>query len=82
MPGIVREHVERERTKIASQIEQIVRWGLDRLALPIEDVELLVESMILLAQEGGRRHLADPAAYPPERMDKFVRSLLASVVRK
>jgi len=78
MPKIVREHVERERTKIATQIEQIVRWGLEQLALPIEDVELLVESMIVLAQEGGRRHLADPDAYPPQRLTAFVASLLAS----
>jgi AcrR family transcriptional regulator len=79
MPGIVREHVERERTRIADQLEQIVRWGLDRLELPIEDVELLVQTIIVLAEEGGRRHLDDPKEYPPERVTAFVSSLLASV---
>jgi AcrR family transcriptional regulator len=81
MPGVVREHVERERTKIAEQLESIVRWGIERLAVPIEDIELLVETIILMAQEGGRKHLAEPERYPPERYTAFVASLLASVRR-
>ncbi len=81
MPGVVREHVERERTKIAEQLESIVRWGIERLEVPIEDVELLVETIILLAEDGGRRHLADPERYPPERLAAFTASLVASVRR-
>jgi AcrR family transcriptional regulator len=79
MPGIVREHVERERTRIAEQLEQIVRWGVERLELPIEDVEMAVQMLIVLAEECGRRHLNDPEEYPPERVTGFVASLLASV---
>jgi AcrR family transcriptional regulator len=79
MPGRVRAHVERERTRIREQLESVVRWGLGRLALPIEDVELLSETIILLAQEGARLHLADPERYSPERVKAFVASLLASV---
>jgi hypothetical protein len=56
-----------------------VRWGLDRLELQIEDVELLVETIILLAQEAGRKHLASPEEYSPERVSAFVASLLQSV---
>lgn len=78
MPGIVRERVERERTRIAQQLEAIVRWGLERLKLPIEDVELLVDAIIVLAEQSGRMHLADPERYPRERIAAFTASLLES----
>lgn len=78
-PGIVRKHVERDRTKVAEQLESIVRWGVERLEVPISDVELLVETIILLAEEAGRQHLADPKRYPRERLTKFTASLLESV---
>lgn len=81
MPGIVREHVERGRSRIAEQLESIVRWGVQRLAIPISDVELLVETIITLANEGGRMHLADPERYSRERITAFTASLLDSVRR-
>jgi AcrR family transcriptional regulator len=80
-PAIVREHVERDRTAIANQLESIVRWGVERLEIPIEDVELLVQTIIVLAEDGARRHLADPKRYPRERLTGFTRSLLESVQR-
>jgi AcrR family transcriptional regulator len=80
-PGIVREHVERDRTAIANQLESIVRWGVERLEIPIKDVELLVQTIIVLAEDGARRHLADPKRYPRERLTAFTTSLLESVRR-
>jgi AcrR family transcriptional regulator len=80
-PGIVRERVERDRTAIAKQLESIVRWGVERLEIPIEDVELLVQTIIVLAEEGARKHLADPKRYSRERVTAFTRSLLESVQR-
>jgi AcrR family transcriptional regulator len=80
-PGIVRERVERDRTAIAKQLESIVRWGVERLEIPIEDVELLVQTIIIVAEDGARRHLADPKRYPRERFIAFTRSLLESVQR-
>ena len=80
-PGIVREHVERDRTAIAKQLESIGRWGVERLKVPIEDVELLVQTIIVLAEDGARRHLADPKRYPRERLAGFTKSLLESVRR-
>jgi AcrR family transcriptional regulator len=80
-PGIVREHVERDRTAIANQLESIVRWGVERLEIPIKDVELLVQTIIVLAEDGARRHLADPKRYPRERLTAFTASLLESVRR-
>ena len=80
-PGIVRERVERDRTAIAKQLESIVRWGVERLEIPIEDVELLVQTIIVLAEESARKHLADPKRYSRERVTAFTRSLLESVQR-
>jgi AcrR family transcriptional regulator len=81
MPGVVREHVERERSRIAEQLESVVRWGVGRLEIPIEDIELLVETIMTLVNEGARMHLADPERYPVDRITAFVASLLASVRR-
>jgi AcrR family transcriptional regulator len=79
MPGIVRERVEREQTQLAGQLESIVRWGLDGLAVEIDDVELAVEALIVLVREAGRMHLADPQAFPPERLSSFASALIAAV---
>ena len=78
-PGIVRKHVERDRTAVAEQLDSIVRWGLERLEVPISDVDLLVQTIIVLAEEAGRKHLADPERYPRERLTAFTASLLESV---
>jgi AcrR family transcriptional regulator len=78
-PGIVRKHVERDRTAVAKQLASIVRWGVERLEVPNSDVELLVQTIIVLAEEAGRKHLADPERYPRERLTAFTASLLESV---
>lgn len=80
-PRLVREHVERDRNAIAGQLESIVRWGVERMEIPISDVEMLVETIIVLANEAGRLHLADPERYPRERLTGFTESLLESVQR-
>jgi AcrR family transcriptional regulator len=80
-PGIVREHVERDRTAIAKQLAAMVRWGVERLSIPISDVEMLVQTIIVLAEEAARKHLADPKLYPRERFTRFTASLLESVRR-
>jgi AcrR family transcriptional regulator len=77
-PGILREHVERGRTAVAEQLESILRWGVERRAVPISDFDLLVQTIIVLAEEAGRRHLADPERYPRERLTAFTASLLES----
>jgi len=78
-PGIVRKTVERDRTAVAKQLETIVRWGVEQLEVPIEDVELLVQTIIVLAEDGARRHLADPERYSRQRLTAFTASLLDSV---
>jgi AcrR family transcriptional regulator len=81
MPGVVREVVETQRTRIAAQLESIVRWGLEQLTTEIEDVELLVEAIIVMVENAARQHLADPERYTTERLTEFTSSLLASVKR-
>jgi AcrR family transcriptional regulator len=78
-PGIVRKHVERDRTAVAKQLASIVRWGVEQLEVPISDVDLLVQTIIVLAEQGGRMHLDDPERYSRERITAFTASLLDSV---
>jgi AcrR family transcriptional regulator len=78
-PGIVREYVERDRTAIAKQLATIVRWGVEQLEVPISDVDLLVQTIIVLAEQGARMHLDDPEHYSRERITGFAASLLDSV---
>jgi AcrR family transcriptional regulator len=78
-PGIVRSHVERDRTAVARQLASIVRWGVERLEVPISDVDLLAQTIITLAEQGGRLHLDDPETYSRERITAFTASLLESV---
>jgi AcrR family transcriptional regulator len=78
-PGIVRDTVARDRTAVAKQLASIVRWGVGELKVPISDVDMLVETIIVLAEEAGRKHLEDPERYPRERLTKFTASLLDSV---
>ncbi len=81
MPKAVRKTVERDRTQIATQLQSIVRWGLERLEVPIDDVEMLVEMIIFLVEEAARKYLDDPERFPRERLAGFTASLLASVKR-
>jgi AcrR family transcriptional regulator len=78
-PGIVRETVVRDRTAVAKQLATLVRWGVERLDVPISDVELLVQTIIALAEQGARMHLEDPERYSRERLTGFAASLLESV---
>ena len=80
-PGIVRKHVERDRTAVAKQLASIVRWGVERLDVPISDLDLLVQTIITLAEQSGRLHLDDPGNYSRERITAFTASLLESVRR-
>jgi AcrR family transcriptional regulator len=79
MPSAVRRQVERNRSKLAKRLESIVRWGVERLAVPISDLELLVETIIVLANEAGRQHVADSERYSRERFITFAASLLDDV---
>ena len=47
--------------------------------MPISDLDLLVQTIMRLAEQGGRLHLNDPETYSRERITSFAASLLESV---
>lgn len=76
-PALVREHVEINRAQILTRIETFVRASINAGQLPDElDVELAARAIRDLGEEAGRTVLTDPARYPPDRYESFVRSIL------
>jgi AcrR family transcriptional regulator len=76
-PALVREHVEINRARIVERIEAFVQWSIDRGQLPAElDAELAARAIRDLGEEAGRTVLTDPERFPPDRYERFVRSVL------
>lgn len=76
-PSLVRDHVEINRARIVKRIEAFVRWSIDQGQLPSDlDVELASRAIRDLGEEAGRTVLTDPERYPPDRYERFVRSVL------
>jgi AcrR family transcriptional regulator len=76
-PSLVREHVEINRARIVERIEAFVQWSIDQGQLPADlDAELASRAIRDLGEEAGRTVLTDPDRYPPDRYERFVRSVL------
>jgi AcrR family transcriptional regulator len=81
-PELVRRHVEENRARTLSQIEQIVRWALAQPGWPSDlDPELAARAIRAIGEEAGRTLLIDPDRYPPERYEQFVGSLVCKLGR-
>jgi AcrR family transcriptional regulator len=79
-PAIVRDHVETNRARTLEQVQELVRWAIERSALPSElDAELASRAMQSLAEEAGRMVLTDPESYGPERYETFVRGVVGAL---
>jgi AcrR family transcriptional regulator len=79
-PAIVRDHVETNRARTLDQLQGLVRWAIERSALPSElDSELAARAMQSLAEEAGRMVLTDAARYGPERYERFVRAVVGAL---
>jgi AcrR family transcriptional regulator len=79
-PAIVRQHVEKNRAQTLQQIEQLVKWALERPELPDDlDIELTARAIRDLGEEAGRMLLTDPMGYPTERYERFVESVMGLV---
>ena len=75
-PAIVRDHVERNRSRILKRIERLVTAAIERGELPEElDVELAARAIRDLSEEAGRMVLRDPKRYTPDRYERFVQSV-------
>jgi AcrR family transcriptional regulator len=75
-PGRLQERIERNRTAILGQLEQLVAWGLERRGGPALDAELTARMILTLAQDAARLVLAHPRAYPTERIAGFTSAAL------
>ncbi len=79
-PAIVREHVERNRERTLSRIEELVRWALEHPELPVDlDVELTARTIRDLIEEAGRMVLTNPQRYSPDRYERHLASLLGLI---
>jgi AcrR family transcriptional regulator len=79
-PAIVRDHVETNRTRILQRVQELVRWAIEREALPPAlDVELAARGIQTLAEEAGRMVLTDAACYSPMRYESFVRTIVSAL---
>lgn len=79
-PATVRDHVETNRARTLEQVQGLVRWGIERSALPAQlDAELASHAMQSLAEEAGRMVLTDPERYSPERYETFVRAVVGAL---
>jgi AcrR family transcriptional regulator len=75
-PAIVRDHVERNRSRILKRIERLVAAAIERGELPENlDVELAARAIRDLSEEAGRMVLRDPKRYTPDRYEHFVQSV-------
>jgi AcrR family transcriptional regulator len=77
-PAIVRQHVERNRALTLERIEQVVTLTLTG---PLDqlDIELMARAIRDLGEDAGRMVLTDPERYPPERYQRFVKTVMLQV---
>jgi AcrR family transcriptional regulator len=76
-PATVRQQVERNRRLVQTRIESVVRWAIERTAIPEDlDVELCARAIRSLSEEAGRQVLTDSENFSPERYERFVLALM------
>jgi AcrR family transcriptional regulator len=79
-PAIVREHVATNRARVLERVQRLVAFAATRPEIPADaDVELIARSIVSLGEEAGRMVLTDPARFPPERYERFVKAILKLV---
>jgi AcrR family transcriptional regulator len=76
-PSIVRQHIETNRARTLARIEQLVRWAMEREAVPAElDPELTARAIRNLGEDAGRMILTDPERHTPERYERFAETVM------
>jgi AcrR family transcriptional regulator len=82
-PEMVRQHVEAHRARTLAQIEQVVRWALDRPGWSCDvEPELAARAIRAIGEEAGRTVLIDPDRYPPERYEQFVAAAMGLLLSR
>jgi AcrR family transcriptional regulator len=80
-PAGLHQRIERNRSAILAQLEELVAWGLRRRGGPDLDPELTARMVLTLAQDAARLVLADPRAYTTERIAAFTTAAMALLDR-
>jgi AcrR family transcriptional regulator len=81
-PEVVRKHVERGRQAVVEQLQELVRWGLERRGGPAGvDPEIAAYGIRSFAEQAARLALTEPARFTPERLATFTTRLMAGLQR-
>ncbi|WP_370247325.1 TetR/AcrR family transcriptional regulator [Nocardioides sp.] len=77
-PPVVRRRIEDTQEVLRAQLEQVLRRGLAAQGAPDLDVEVLAHLLMVTGERLARLSLADPDAYPRDRLVAALRPLLAA----
>lgn len=82
-PAAQRQRLAAGRDAVVALLVPVIGWGLERRGGPEDlDPELFARALVTLCEEAARLTLRDPEGYPPERMTRFARVLLAALARE
>lgn len=77
-PDVVRERIESTKDLVRGYIADAVEVGLERRGGPFLDAEVVAFMVMAAAEEFARLVLADPEAFPPERLIGTFEGMLAA----
>lgn len=77
-PDVVRERIESTKDLIRGYIADAVETGLERRGGPLLDAEVVAHMVMAVGEDFARLVLADPQAYPPERLIGTFEGMLAA----
>ena len=81
-PEVLRQTVDADRALVMAQIEELMRWSLERRGGPAGvEPELLAHSVMALAEHGARLVLTDPVRYSPARLTEHVARMVGALER-
>ena len=83
-PAVVRKNVDRNKARLAKQIEPLVAWGAKQIggSLADLDTDLAARGLIVQVEHAARLALTDPKNYPPERFARFTKALIGAVFER
>ncbi|MFC4944451.1 TetR/AcrR family transcriptional regulator [Pseudonocardia sp. GCM10023141] len=80
-PASARAAVERQRERFRRDLEGVAFWTLKSVRGQHIDAELVSHLVLAGVEQLARLALADPGAYPPDRLAGFVADLVGAVGR-